>query len=137
MRLELPDDLKLVHEMRIPVRWGDLDAIGHLNSAIYFRFLETLRIDWFMSLELEGYGAGSVLANAFCNFIKEIKFPGEVVARLFVTSPGGRSLDTYFTLSMADSPDIVCANGGATIVWLAPQNNRAVPPPDAVRAACM
>jgi hypothetical protein len=29
MRFDLPEGLKLVHEMRIPVRWGDLDAMGH------------------------------------------------------------------------------------------------------------
>jgi len=28
MRFDLPEGLKLVHEMRIPVRWGDLDAMG-------------------------------------------------------------------------------------------------------------
>ena len=38
MRFDLPDDLKLVHEMRMPVRWGDLDAMGHVNNTIYFRF---------------------------------------------------------------------------------------------------
>ena len=30
MRFDLPEGLKLVHEMRIPVRWGDLDAMGHV-----------------------------------------------------------------------------------------------------------
>ena len=29
MRFDLPDGLKLVHEMRIAVRWGDLDLMGH------------------------------------------------------------------------------------------------------------
>ena len=46
MPLELPQGLKLVHEMRIPVRWGDLDAMGHVNNTIYFRYFESLRIEW-------------------------------------------------------------------------------------------
>jgi hypothetical protein len=33
MRFDLPQGLKLVHEMRIPVRWGDLDAMGHFFIA--------------------------------------------------------------------------------------------------------
>ena len=36
----LPEGLKLVHEMRIPVRWGDLDAMGHVNNTVYFRYFE-------------------------------------------------------------------------------------------------
>ena len=46
MRFDLPEGLKLVHEMRIPVRWGDLDAMGHVNNTIYFRYFESLRIEW-------------------------------------------------------------------------------------------
>jgi len=33
MRFDLPEGLKLVHEMRIPVRWGDRDAMGDLTMA--------------------------------------------------------------------------------------------------------
>ncbi len=33
MRFDLPEGLKLVHEMRMPVRWGDLDAMGHFNKV--------------------------------------------------------------------------------------------------------
>ena len=46
MRFDLPEGLKLVHEMRIAVRWGDLDAMGHVNNTIYFRYFESLRIEW-------------------------------------------------------------------------------------------
>jgi acyl-CoA thioester hydrolase len=138
MRFELPEGLKLVHEMRIPVRWGDLDAMGHVNNTTYFRYFETLRIDWlarFGALPAPG-GIGPVMANGFCNFVREIGFPGEIVARHYVSAPGTKSLDTWFTLSMADAPGVPCANGGATLVWLDRQNNRTVPLPDDVRAAC-
>ena len=29
MRFELPADKKLVYEMQLPIRWGDMDAMGH------------------------------------------------------------------------------------------------------------
>ena len=38
---------KLVYIARIPMRWGDLDAMGHVNNTIYFRFLEQSRIEWY------------------------------------------------------------------------------------------
>ena len=26
--------------MVIPIRWGDMDAMGHVNNTIYFRYFE-------------------------------------------------------------------------------------------------
>ena len=50
MKLEIPDVKKLVHEMVMPIRWGDMDAMGHLNNASYMRFMETVRIEWFSAI---------------------------------------------------------------------------------------
>jgi len=33
MRIAIPEDKKLVYECTIPIRWGDMDAMGHLNNA--------------------------------------------------------------------------------------------------------
>ena len=92
MRLAFPDGLKLVHEMRIPVRWGDLDAMGHVNNTVYFRYFETLRIDWLrrFAAEPNPAGVGPVMANGFCNFLRQIEFPGEIVARHYVSAPGSK-----------------------------------------------
>ena len=31
-------------ELDIPVRWGDMDALGHVNNIMYFRYFEQVRI---------------------------------------------------------------------------------------------
>ena len=46
MRFDIPETKKLTHEMVIPIRWGDMDAMGHVNNTVYFRYLEIVRIDW-------------------------------------------------------------------------------------------
>ena len=46
MKIDIPEIKKLVYEMRVPIRWGDMDAMGHVNNGSYFRYLETVRIDW-------------------------------------------------------------------------------------------
>ena len=53
MRIDLPEQKKLNFEMTIPIRWGDMDAMGHVNNTIYFRYLEIVRIEWMQSL---GFG---------------------------------------------------------------------------------
>ena len=46
MKIEIPEVKKLLYEMRFPVRWGDMDAMGHVNNTVYFRYLENARIAW-------------------------------------------------------------------------------------------
>ncbi len=33
--------------VNIPLRWGDMDAMSHLNNVMYFRLMEEARIQWF------------------------------------------------------------------------------------------
>ena len=83
MRFTLPEDKKFTHEMRIPIRWGDMDAMGHVNNTIYFRYLEIVRLEWLYAVggKPDPSGSGPVIVNAFCNFIRQLEFPGEILAR--------------------------------------------------------
>ncbi len=93
MRFDIPEQKKLVHEMRIPIRWGDMDAMGHVNNTIYFRFFEIVRLDWFFRVA-KAHGItrldveGVIIVNAFCSFIRQLEFPGEVLARFYVANLG-------------------------------------------------
>ena len=136
MRFDIPDDKKLVFEMLIPIRWGDMDAMGHVNNANYFRYLESLRIEWFRSIGCLGGpdGVGPVIVNAFCSFIRQLEYPGDILARHYVANPGRSSFDTYITLERCDRPGVICAEGGATTVWTDFKAQKSVPLPDEVRA---
>ena len=140
MRFDLPDDKKLCFEMVIAIRWGDMDAMGHVNNANYFRYLESLRIEWFRHIGClpDANGAGPVIINAFCSFIRQLEYPGNVLARHYVgTGVGalGRStLDTYATLERVDQPGVVYASGGATAVWTDFKAQKSMPIPDHYRA---
>ena len=43
MRIEIPEVKKLVYEMRFPVRWGDMDAMGHVRSEEHTSELQSQR----------------------------------------------------------------------------------------------
>ncbi len=34
------------HQYAIQVRWGDMDALGHVNNAVYLTYLEQARVDY-------------------------------------------------------------------------------------------
>ncbi len=136
MKFELPEEKKLVHEMVMPIRWGDMDAMGHVNNTIYFRYFEIIRLDWYFSKtgasKLDGEGV--IIVNAFVNFIRQLEFPGEVLARLYVSPPGRSSFDTWITLERTDEPGVLYANGGATTVWTDFAAKKSKPLPDWLRA---
>jgi acyl-CoA thioester hydrolase len=41
---------RLIHTSTIALRWGDMDALNHVNNTVYFRFMEQVRIDWLHTL---------------------------------------------------------------------------------------
>ena len=136
MRINLPLEKKLVFETTIPIRWGDMDAMGHLNNGSYFRYLETVRIDCMYSIVCVPVptGEGPVIVNAFCNFYKQIEYPGTVLAKMYVSDPGRTTFESWCTLSRADDPDVIYAEGGATTIWVDFPSQKAVAMPDWIRA---
>ena len=136
MRFDLPDAKKLTLEMVIPIRWGDMDAMGHVNNTIYFRYMEIVRIEWLHQIggSPDPAGDGPVIVNAFCNFIKQLEYPGDVLAKHYVASPGRSSFETYITLERTDLPGVIYAEGGATTVWTDFKAQKSVPLPDWIRA---
>jgi len=136
MRFAIPEHKKLCLEMVIPIRWGDMDVMGHVNNTVYFRYFEIARIEWWQRIGCTPNpgGEGLVIVNAFCNFIKQLEFPGEVLARHFVANPGRTSFDTYVTLERTDTPGVTYASGGAKSVWVDFPKQKSAPIPDWLRA---
>lgn len=136
MRFDLPEKKKLVFEMTLPIRWGDMDTMGHVNNTGYFRYMETLRLEWLLS-----HGAklgcdtveGIVIINAFCTFHRQFEYPGDVLARLYVSDPGRTSFESWTTMTRTDEPDAVYASGGATVVWSDYKRQKSVPLPGWLR----
>ena len=131
MRIEIPLDKKFVHEMLMPIRWGDMDAYGHVNNTVYFRYMEQARVEWISSL---GYkvapGSESMLMmNGFCNFYQQLSYPGELILKTFIGNIGRTSLDVYTSMALTDAPDVEVAVGGATMVWVDLTSGKSAPWP--------
>ena len=94
MRIEIPEVKKLVYEMTIPIRWGDMDAMGHLNNTSYFRYLETARIDWFHSLgaEPDAERAGHGDRQCLLQLLQAARIPGRRAGEDVRERPGPHHL---------------------------------------------
>jgi len=125
----------LVYELEIPIRWGDMDAMGHVNNTVYFRYMEQARISWFDDLGLvpDPGGQGPVIVNAACTFARQFEYPGTVLARQFVGELGRSSIMTYVDMLRTDDPGVVYAHGSAKVVWVDFPRQKSVPMPQAIR----
>jgi acyl-CoA thioester hydrolase len=124
----------LVHTSRQPIRWGDMDTLGHVNNTVYFRYLEQARIEWVYGLHPDGEaytGTDPVIVNASCTFLMPLVYPGEVEVRMFLGDPGRTSVGSYYEIWMEGRK---YADGAAKMVWIDLASGRSVPVPEAVAA---
>jgi acyl-CoA thioester hydrolase len=125
---------KLVHVEKIPIRWGDMDAMGHVNNTVYFRYMEQARISWFDALvpAAEAWkDTGIVIANASCNFKRALNYPGIVEVRVTIDPPGGSSVPTFYELMMDND---LYADGAAVVVFIDMKSQKPVRIPEGIRS---
>ena len=136
MKIEIPEQKKLVYQMTIPIRWGDMDAMNHVNNTVYFRYLETVRIDWMRSIgcQPDPKGEGPVIVNAFCNFYKQLEYPADVLVKMYASDPARTTFETWGTMERIDQPGVIYAAGGATMIWVDFPSQKAVTMPEWLRA---
>ena len=127
----LPDAARHVHIHEVPVRWGDLDAAGHVNNSRFFTYFEEARVGW-LAATLEGplfAESGPVLAHATCDFKQPLTYPATLTIDVYATPPGQSSLKTVYDARLAGSDDRV-ATGTAVLVWVSVESGETVPVPD-------
>ena len=130
---------KLVHTLRQAIRWGDMDALGHVNNTVYFRYMESGRIAFLEQAAgaFDPHGEGPVIVTAYCTFLKQLTYPGEVEVRTFVGPPGRSSFEVTHEIRLV-GPDgqagDVHAEGGGKVVWIDFAGGKSVPLPDGLRA---
>lgn len=65
--------------VEIPVAWGEMDALGHVNNIIYFRYFETARIAYMRKIDfiasLDQMEVGPILGSIDCKFKYPVTFP--------------------------------------------------------------
>ncbi|MSN27271.1 MAG: acyl-CoA thioesterase [Geobacter sp.] len=123
-----------IYSTPIELRFSDLDAYGHVNSALYFTYLETARVKLFSDFfrEVSEQGIFTVVARAECDFKIPIMLHDELIVTLWVAKTGRSSFDLEYRLH--DSQEKVYATARTTMVCFDSINNMAVPIPESLKA---
>jgi acyl-CoA thioester hydrolase len=68
--------------INVPVAWGEMDALHHVNNVVYFRYFESARIAYFERLGFWEFmnqtGIGPILASIECRFKMPLAYPDTV-----------------------------------------------------------
>jgi acyl-CoA thioester hydrolase len=121
--------------LEVPLRWGDMDAMAHLNNVMYFRLMEEARIQWFRQFGFPTLPAGEapILAHAACDFVKAMTYPGIAIVRQTVTRVGRSSVEMELAIEKKGEPDVIYATGRTVIVWYDYSEAKSKPWPEAIR----
>jgi len=121
------------HQVELPLRWGDSDALNHLNNAMYFRLMEEARIQIL-------YGAGFalpsdqglILAHASCDFLRPLTYPATVRVTHKLTRLGRSSAEFELLLEKTGDAGGPYARARNVLVWMDYVANASAPWPQEV-----
>ena len=118
----------------IELRFSDLDAYGHVNSAVYFTYLETARVKLFSDFfrAVSDQGIFTVVARAECDFKAPILLYDKVLVNVRMARLGTSSFELEYRLH--NGKDTIYATARTTMVCFDSVLKVAVPVPDSLRA---
>jgi len=117
---------------RLQVRFRELDALGHVNHAVYLTYVEQARTMYFrdvMRLDVPDE-LRWVMATQRCDYLAPLAFADLVDVGWRLTGLGRSSAQFEFELVSGAGP---VARGGGVMVWADPRAGRAIPMPEELR----
>ncbi len=128
---------RLLISAPIDVRWGDMDAFGHVNNAAYATYLEEARLRWFGTIEGGWFDQefAPVLAAQGINYRLPIEWPAQIAVELTLERIGTTSLTLGMRIVSRNSPHAFHADGTNVLVWIDRKTGKPTPLPAHIRRA--
>ena len=122
------------------VVWSDMDANGHVNNAIYLRYMENGRVEFYNRIgkyEIEREtGVTLVIKSLTCRFLAPLSFPGKISIGARVKELGeDRMVMEYIVVDRETMS--AAARGDATIVAFSISGRTRVAMPPAMKKRIM
>jgi acyl-CoA thioester hydrolase len=118
---------------RIEVRFRDLDALGHVNNAVYATYFESARIAYYQRLvggSLDRLGI--ILAELTISYKAPAHFGDELLVGVRVSKIGGKSFTMDYAIARVGDGALI-ATGQSVLVAYDYAAGRSVPVSDEFR----
>ena len=126
--------------IKIPVRFSDTDAMGHMNNSRFFSFMEEGRVAYVRKLFPTEKPSDSfsffpfILADAQCSFKSPVYTGEEIEVALGVTGFGTKSFTMEYLLTEVKTARLV-ATGKSVMVMYDYKSGQSVSVPQEFREA--
>jgi acyl-CoA thioester hydrolase len=97
----------------IPIRFSDIDAVGHVNNAIYLTYFEIARLNyWKEIIDWNLRENGVIVGRSEVNYLKPITLDDEIVCYVRTTRIGNSSFDMMHLLArITPNGEEICTTG--------------------------
>ena len=123
----------------INTRWRDMDALGHLNHAIYLGYMETARVDVYIQLGFSGIrkdmDESTILGSMDVHYLSQVKHPSSLDVGHRICRVGSKSFDFLAAIFIENEEKPVCS-ALFKMVAFNYDLNKAILVPDLIRQNC-
>jgi len=125
-------------KMTEKVVWGDMDAFQHVNNTVYFRYFESVRMEFMRQTDMlelfENSQIGPILAASSCDFRAPLTYPDTIHIGARVTDIQDRKFYSEYIV-ISEKLNKVAAEGSGLMVYFDYATGKACSVPEAVAAA--
>ncbi|MDH3638210.1 MAG: acyl-CoA thioesterase [Gammaproteobacteria bacterium] len=115
--------------IKLDVRWGDMDAFGHVNNIVYLQYFESVRIAYFERLEFSSIeGIGPILASTECRYKIPLTYPDIISVGAKVVALGADRLTQHYAVFSHRHQRIAAEGQGVIVAYDYGQNKKAQVP---------
>ena len=123
------------YSVKIPIRFADIDAFGHVNNAIYLTYFEIARSSyWDEIIEWNWDELGIIIRRSLVDYLKPIHLNDEIYAYVKTSRIGNSSFDLdYILVKIIDGREEICTSGQTICVTFDYKSKLSVPIPEKQR----
>ena len=114
------------------VAWGDMDAFGHVNNVLYYRYMESARIRYMDELNIFQHDVYTVVASNQCKYIRPVFYPDQLKIGARVEEMRNSALRMSYLL-WSEQQQAIVALGEAVMVCVDKENMLKLPIPEIIR----
>jgi acyl-CoA thioester hydrolase len=124
---------KEIFETTVEIRFADIDAMGHVNNAVYFSYFEQARMAYFKERVARIWDwneDGVIVARNEIDYVFPVFLNDRMVIRLWVEHVGSKSFTVCYRVVVGER---LCATGKSVLVCFNHKNKATQVLPEAWR----
>lgn len=123
-------DYPVIHQQ--VVAWGDMDALGHVNNVMYYRYIESARIHYMDQIKMMQQSFSSVVASNQCKYMRPVFYPDTLKIGVRVEEIRNSAFRMHYIL-WSEQQQAIVASAEAIMVCVNSESMQKMPLPESIR----